>query len=84
MKITTSYISQLVKEEMANMDGDAVEQQMLDNLRSSAIESLVGVLRELEEKASVMGVNAVDVTSKLQDCIQKIQEELQHNKCIRP
>ena len=76
MKITTSYISQLVKEEMANMDGDAVEQQMLDNLRSSAIESLVGVLRELEEKASVMGVNAVDVTSKLQDCIQKIQEEL--------
>jgi len=76
MKITTSYISQLVKEEMANMDGDGVEQQMLDNLRSSAIESLVGVLRELEEKASVMGVNAVDVTSKLQDCIQKIQEEL--------
>lgn len=76
MKITTSYISQLVKEEMANMDGDAVEQRMLDNLRSSAIESLVGVLRELEEKASVMGVNAVDVTSKLQDCIQTIQEEL--------
>tara|TARA_R110001606_G_C15195740_1_gene631081 strand:+ start:168 stop:398 length:231 start_codon:yes stop_codon:yes gene_type:complete len=76
MKITTSYISQLVKEEMANMDGDAVEQRMLNNLRSSAIESLVGVLRELEEKASVMGVNAVDVTSKLQDCIQTIQEKL--------
>ena len=76
MKITSSYISQLVKEEMANMDGDAVEQRMLNNLRSSAIESLVGVLRELEEKASVMGVNAVDVTSKLQDCIQTIQEKL--------
>jgi hypothetical protein len=76
MKITASYISQLVKEEMANMDGDAVEQRMLNNLRSSAIESLVGVLRELEEKASVMGVNAVDVTSKLQDCIQTIQEKL--------
>ena len=71
MKITTSYISQLVKEEMANMDGDAVEQRMLNNLRSSAIESLVGVLRELEEKASVMGVNAVDVTSKLQIIIHQ-------------
>ena len=74
MKITTSYISQLVKEEMANMDGDAVEQQMLDNLRSSAIESLVGVLRELEEKASVMGANAMDITTVIQSCIQKLQE----------
>lgn len=75
-KVDKKLIEQLVKEEMANMDGDAVEQRMLDNLRSSAIESLVGVLRELEEKASVMGVNAVDVTSKLQDCIQTIQEKL--------
>ena len=76
MKITTSYISQLVKEEMANMNGDGVEQQMLDNLRASAIESLVGVLRELEEKASVMGANAMDITTVIQDCIQRLQEEL--------
>ncbi len=76
MKITSSYISQLVPHSKANMDGDADEHRMLNNLRSSAIESLVGVLRELEEKASVMGVNAVDVTPKLQDCIQTIQEKL--------
>ncbi len=76
MKITTSYISQLVKEEMANMNGDGVEQQMLDNLRASAIESLVKVLRELEEKSSVMGANAMDITTVIQDCIQRLQEEL--------
>ena len=74
MKITKAYISQLVKEEISNMEGDGTEQRMLDNLRSSAIESLVGVLRELEEKASVMGVNAMDITTVIQDCIQKIQE----------
>lgn len=76
MKITTSYISQLVKEEMANLNGDGVEQQMLDNLRASAIESLVKVLRELEEKSSVMGANAMDITTVIQDCIQRLQEEL--------
>ena len=74
MKITKAYISQLVKEEMENLDGDGTDQRMLDNLRSSAIESLVGVLRELEEKASAMGVNAMGITTVIQDCIQKIQE----------
>ena len=74
MKITKTYISQLVKEEMANMNGDAVEQQMLGNLRASAIESLVGVLRDLEQKTDVMGVNAMDITTVIQDCIQKLQE----------
>lgn len=77
MKITTSYISQLVKEEMANLDGDGVEQRMTDNLRASAIESLVKVLRELEEKASVMGANAMDITTVIQDCIQRLQENNQ-------
>jgi len=74
MKITKTYISQLVKEEMSNIEGDAVEQRMLDNLRSSAIIGLVEVLRDLEQQADVMGANAMDITTVIQSCIQKLQE----------
>ena len=51
--------------------------QMLDNLRSTAIVKLVSILEEISKEADVMGVNAIDITTVLQDCIQKIQEDEQ-------
>ncbi len=70
MKITKEHLTKIIKEELDS----SVNDRMLDNLRSATVAKLVGVLDELANKADVMGVNAVDITSVIQDCIQKIQE----------
>jgi len=70
MKITKEHLMKIIKEELDNAGDD----QMLDNLRSTTIDKLVGILNELTDKADVMGVNAVDISGAIQDCIQKLQE----------
>lgn len=70
MKITKEHLIKIIKEELAN----SANVHMLDNLRSATIAKLVRILDDLSDEADVMGVNAVDITKVLQDCIQKIQE----------
>ena len=71
MKITKEHLVKLIKEELDS----SVNDRMLDNLRSATIAKLASILDELANKADVMGVNAVDITSVIRDCIQALEED---------
>lgn len=74
MKITKETLKRIIKEEMNDLNSNLVNNNMLDNLRSQCIVDLVQVMEELKAQAGVMGVNAMDITGAIQDCIQRIQE----------
>ena len=75
MKLTKSYLRKIVLEELGDLNSDPTDIRMFDNLRSTVIAELVKVKEMLEEKSDVMGVNTLDMTGVIQDCIQRIQEE---------